>query len=50
MLEFRGGLDHPDEQTSIQIIHAAIDAGINLFDVAPVYGWGRSETISGKGA
>lgn len=45
---FGGDWDHPDEQTSIQIIHAAIDAGINLFDVAPVYGWGRSETILGK--
>ncbi len=37
-----------DEQDSIRAIHAAIDAGINLIDTAPVYGFGRSEEVVGK--
>ena len=43
-----GDWDSSEENTSIRIIHAAIDLGINFFDVAPVYGWGVSETILGK--
>jgi len=37
-----------DDAESIHTIHAAIDAGINLMDTAPVYGFGRSEEIVGK--
>jgi len=37
-----------DDAESIRTIHAAIDAGINLIDTAPVYGFGRSEEIVGK--
>ena len=43
-----GDWDSSEENSSIRIIHAAIDLGINFFDVAPVYGWGVSETILGK--
>lgn len=43
-----GDWDSSEENTSIRMIHAAIDQGINFFDVAPVYGWGVSETILGK--
>lgn len=45
---FGGDWDSSDEANAIKIIHAAIDAGINLFDVAPVYGFGVSERILGK--
>lgn len=45
---FGGDWDTSDEQRAINIIHAAIDLGVNLFDVAPVYGWGVSEQILGK--
>ena len=38
----------PDDQESIRAIHTALDAGINLIDTAPAYGWGRSETIVGR--
>ena len=38
----------PDDQESIRTVHAALDAGINLIDTAPAYGWGRSEEIVGK--
>ena len=38
-----------DEDASIAVIHAAIDAGINFLDTADVYGGaGASETIIGK--
>ncbi|MCL2828412.1 MAG: aldo/keto reductase [Oscillospiraceae bacterium] len=45
---FGGDWDSSDEKQSIDIVHAAIDAGVNLFDVAPVYGFGVSETVLGK--
>jgi aryl-alcohol dehydrogenase-like predicted oxidoreductase len=37
-----------EEKESIRAIHSALDAGINLVDTAPVYGFGRSEEIVGK--
>jgi aryl-alcohol dehydrogenase-like predicted oxidoreductase len=39
---------NPDDSESIRTIHAALDAGINLIDTAPAYGWGRSEEIIGQ--
>ncbi|MCL2618397.1 MAG: aldo/keto reductase [Defluviitaleaceae bacterium] len=45
---FGGGWDSSCEKNSVSMVHAALDAGINLFDVAPVYGYGVSETILGK--
>lgn len=36
------------EEESIQAMLSAIDAGINFFDTAPVYGDGASETLVGK--
>lgn len=37
-----------DDRKSIEAIHAALDAGVNMIDTAPVYGWGRSEEVVGK--
>jgi aryl-alcohol dehydrogenase-like predicted oxidoreductase len=37
-----------DEATAIRAVHAALDAGITYFDVAPAYGATRSETVLGK--
>ncbi len=37
-----------EEADSIKCIHAAIDAGINFIDTAPVYGFGTSEEVVGK--
>ncbi|MFZ5797982.1 MAG: aldo/keto reductase [Desulfobulbaceae bacterium] len=37
-----------DDRRSIEAIHAAMDAGVNLIDTAPVYGWGRSEEVVGR--
>jgi len=38
----------PDEDASIRITHAALDAGVNFIDTANVYGRGMSEEIVGK--
>lgn len=44
-----GGVFHPvDEAEAIAAVHAALDCGINYFDVAPAYGGTRSETVLGK--
>jgi methylglyoxal reductase len=37
-----------EDEESIRAIHAAMDAGINLIDTAPVYGHGRSERVVGR--
>jgi len=40
---------HPvKESDAIAAVHAALDTGINYFDVAPAYGGTRSESILGK--
>ena len=43
-----GAWGEPDHDTSIGIIHHALDAGINFIDTADVYSLGESETIVGK--
>ena len=35
-------------EEAIKTVHAAIDHGINHFDVAPMYGKGEAERIIGK--
>jgi aryl-alcohol dehydrogenase-like predicted oxidoreductase len=37
-----------DEEQSAAVVHAALDAGINLFDTADVYGGTRSEQYLGR--
>jgi len=43
-----GAGGNPDHDESVRVIHAALDAGINLVDTADVYSSGESETIVGK--
>jgi aryl-alcohol dehydrogenase-like predicted oxidoreductase len=43
-----GEWGEPDHDTSIRIIHRALDAGINFVDTADVYSQGESEVIVGK--
>ena len=43
-----GAWGEPDHNTSIKIIHRALDAGINFIDTADVYSQGESEVIVGK--
>lgn len=42
-----GEKDEPDAHW-IELVHAAVDLGITVFDTAEAYGWGRSETIIGQ--
>jgi len=37
-----------DEERSKKVVHAALDAGINFFDTADVYGGTRSEELLGR--
>lgn len=37
-----------DEAEAIRAVHAALDLGINYFDVSPAYGATRSETVLGQ--
>ena len=39
-----------NEEDSIRIIHAALDAGINFVDTANTYNDGQSEVVVGQGA
>lgn len=44
-----GGVFHPvEEADAIRAVHAALDCGINYFDVAPAYGATRAETVLGR--
>ncbi|MBL7214510.1 MAG: aldo/keto reductase [Phycisphaerae bacterium] len=37
-----------DDAESVRTIHAAVDAGINWIDTAPIYGCGHSEEVVGQ--
>src|SRR3954447_19819253 len=41
-----GHFGRPSETAAIELVHAALDAGLNLIDTARAYG--ESETILGK--
>ncbi len=45
-----GGTDwgNVEDQAALDILSAAVDAGVNFFDTADVYGNGRSETLIGR--
>jgi aryl-alcohol dehydrogenase-like predicted oxidoreductase len=45
-----GGADYgpADDAESVRAVHAALDRGINFFDVADVYGFGRAERVLGS--
>src|SRR4051812_21412476 len=42
------GAGNPDHAACIEIVHAALDAGINFVDTADMYSAGESEVIVGK--
>ena len=42
------GWGDADDSASIKAIHAALNAGINFFDTADIYGLGHSEEMLGK--
>ncbi|MFW6363859.1 MAG: aldo/keto reductase [Spirochaeta sp.] len=42
------GWGEVDDNESVRAIHTAVDAGVNFFDTANVYGAGHSERVLGK--
>ncbi|MCP4714741.1 MAG: aldo/keto reductase, partial [Deltaproteobacteria bacterium] len=42
------GWPHVDEQEAEKTLELCIKSGINLYDTAPIYGFGRSEEILGR--
>ena len=42
------GWGKADDVTSVEAIHAALEAGINFFDTADIYGLGHSENLLGQ--
>ena len=47
--EMGGSYGHIDEAKVISAIHRALDLGINLYDTAEVYGFGKSEALLARG-
>ena len=45
--EWGYGKDYADT-TAIEIVHRALDLGVNVIDTAEVYGFGKSERIVGR--
>ena len=45
---YRFGWGPQDDGDSIRAMHAALEAGVNWIDTAPVYGRGRSEEVVGR--
>src|SRR4051812_3771612 len=45
--EWAYGKDYADT-TAVEIVHRALDLGVNLIDTAEVYGFGKSERIVGR--
>ena len=43
-----GAFGRIDEAEGIRAVHAALDAGVNIFDTAPYYGATRAESVLGK--
>lgn len=43
-----GSWGNPDHEESMETIHAALDAGINVLDTADIYSAGESEEIVGR--
>ncbi len=43
--QWEGGTN---DREAVKALHAAMDAGINFFDTAPVYGLGHAEEVLGK--
>src|SRR5882672_5514769 len=45
--EWAYGKDYADT-TAVDIVHRALDLGVNVIDTAEVYGFGKSERIVGR--
>ncbi len=43
-------VSRPGPQQAQAVLHAALDAGVTLFDTAALYGFGANERLVGPGA
>lgn len=43
-----GAWGNPDQDECVRMVHAALDAGVNVIDTADVYAFGESEEIVGR--
>jgi aryl-alcohol dehydrogenase-like predicted oxidoreductase len=43
-----GAFGHQDEEEGIRAVHRALELGVTLFDVSPLYGMTRAETVLGR--
>ncbi len=43
-----GQWSRTDDREAVRAVHAAADGGVNLFDTAPIYGFGHSEEVLGR--
>ena len=46
--QFGGDFGPMPEERAMEILHVAVESGINFFDTADIYGAGRSESLIGK--
>ncbi len=43
-----GGVFHKDDGESVRVLHRAFELGVNFYDTADSYGYGRSEELIGR--
>jgi aryl-alcohol dehydrogenase-like predicted oxidoreductase len=48
LMSMSGVYGNANDEQSIDVIHYALDRGINFLDSADMYGWGHNETLLGK--
>ena len=48
LMSMSGVYGKPDDSESTNVIHRALDLGINLLDSSDMYGWGQNEELLGR--
>ena len=48
LMSMSGTYGNADDAESIEVIHHALERGINFLDSAVMYGWGHNETLLGR--
>ena len=48
LLSMSGTYGKSDDEASIQVIHRALDLGVNFLDSSDFYGWGQNEELLGR--
>src|SRR5262245_5330445 len=48
LMSMSGTYGKSDDEQSIDVIHRALDLGINFLDSSDMYGWGQNEEMLGR--